>query len=72
MLKTLEDHNEEIIRLLRENSGTAVHKNGIACPSCGCELLDSQPGVQLLTWPGQLRTKCSSPICTYTGYRNTL
>jgi hypothetical protein len=42
-------------------------KNGIACPKCGCELLDSNPNLMLLTNPPQFRVHCSS--CDYHGTR---
>lgn len=41
--------------------------NGIACPECGKELVDSTPGVALLTHPIQYRIHC--PSCGYSGTR---
>lgn len=41
--------------------------NGIACPKCGEELLDSTPDRALLTHPIQYRIHC--PSCGYSGTR---
>jgi C4-type Zn-finger protein len=43
--------------------------NGIACPKCGEELLDTQPNVTLTSMPPQKNVGCSSEKCDYTGYR---
>jgi len=67
-LKTLEENNALAF------SGTRVDfnspkLNGIACPKCGSELLDSQPNVTFTSNPAQKKTKCSSEKCDYNGYR---
>ncbi len=41
--------------------------NGIACPKCGMELHDSEPGVILTTYPAQVRITCSA--CGFNGCR---
>jgi hypothetical protein len=41
--------------------------NGIACPECGKELVDSKPDQALLTYPIQYRIHC--PSCDYSGTR---
>jgi len=41
--------------------------NGLACPDCGAELLDSQPMFQLSSSPPQKNVNCSK--CKYVGYR---
>lgn len=41
--------------------------NGIGCPKCGMELYDSNPGIQLTSWPPKRNVACSE--CDYTGYR---
>jgi hypothetical protein len=41
--------------------------NGIACPECGAELVDSTPDQALLTHPIQYRIHC--PSCGYSGTR---
>lgn len=64
-LESLDDHNKtrlEVFKLTIEGI-----PNGIACPSCGKELMDSVPSVCLTTWPPQYSTHC--PACGYTGTR---
>lgn len=66
-LKTLEEHNNRISAFY-----SYVNKpepNGIACPLCGEELLDSKPHEVLTSLPPQKSTKCSNKACNYTGYR---
>lgn len=41
--------------------------NGIACPECGKELVDSQPNAELTSYPPQKNVKC--PSCGWKGYR---
>jgi len=41
--------------------------NGIACPNCSEELMDSNPMVTLTSHPAQKNVHCSS--CDYVGYR---
>ena len=41
--------------------------NGLHCPECEEELLDSHPNTILTTHPARKEVKCSS--CDYTGYR---
>ena len=42
-------------------------KNGIKCPDCGRELLDSYPNTTLTSDPPQKNTHCDK--CGYKGYR---
>jgi DNA-directed RNA polymerase subunit RPC12/RpoP len=64
-LRSLDEHNRFA---LAANSLFMVTKpNGIACPNCGHELLDSNPTVCLTSWPPQYNTHC--PACDYRGYR---
>jgi hypothetical protein len=42
-------------------------KNGIACPNCGTELIDSNPNLVLTSFPPQKNVRCDN--CDYTGYR---
>lgn len=52
----------------REAHGMAEHRRtGIACPSCGNELLDSDPHTTLASDPPQKRVHCSE--CDYIGCR---
>jgi DNA-directed RNA polymerase subunit RPC12/RpoP len=41
--------------------------NGIACPKCGNELMDTNPMMTLTSYPAQKNIHC--PKCGYTGYR---
>jgi hypothetical protein len=41
--------------------------NGIACPECGEELLDSNPNMTLTSNPAKKSIHCSK--CKYNGYR---
>lgn len=65
-LKILEEHNSERYRLHNSYSNKP-RPNGIACPKCGSELLDSDPSTQLPSNPPQKNINC--PSCDYIGYR---
>ncbi len=41
--------------------------NGLACPQCTAELLDTNPCLTLLSYPPQKDVKCSR--CWYRGHR---
>lgn len=41
--------------------------NGIACPKCGKELVDSCPSITLTSNPPKKHVRC--PECKYNGYR---
>jgi len=41
--------------------------NGIACPSCGEELWDTNPKITLTSYPPKKNVHC--PKCGYSGYR---
>lgn len=60
---SLEEHN----RIRHSFHSNDPIKNGIACPKCGNELLDSNPMMTLTSYPPQKSTHCNS--CDYTGYR---
>ena len=68
-MPSLEDYN----KAMREHFGDVQHSenkprpNGIACPECGTELLDSHPMMQLASNPPQKNVNC--PKCEYAGYR---
>lgn len=68
-LKTLEEHNAAIYKTYKRYSGDTPQPNGIECPKCKKELLDSDPSSQLLSNPPQKATQCSE--CDYRGYRLT-
>ena len=63
-LKTLDEHNKQRWPEPRTNEPV---KNGIACPKCSDELLDSSPLVTLTSWPPQKNVHCDN--CGYAGYR---
>ena len=46
---------------------TRFHLNGIACPTCGKEMVDSDPYVTLTSDPPQKAIACEG--CGYRGYR---
>lgn len=48
---------------------TSPRLNGIACPKCGKELLDTKPNEMLASMPPKKSISCSSKKCDYTGYR---
>ena len=66
-LKSLSDHNHEKQAQWQWQSIVNSRPNGIACPECGEELLDTNPDTMLLSAPPQFRVHCSS--CAYTGTR---
>ena len=47
-------------------ANTYPQPNGIACPKCGAELMDTD-GMILTSYPAQRNVKCSK--CEYVGYR---
>jgi hypothetical protein len=61
-LKSLDEHNREA------SERWAFHQkrhppNGIACPLCGTEMVDSSPMMELTTAPPQKEIHC--PACKY-------
>lgn len=64
-MKSLDEHNREARK--RRMDMNKPYKNGIACPSCGEELYDSEPGMTLLSDPPQHKVRCEG--CGYTGTR---
>jgi len=40
--------------------------NGAICPNCKGELMDSRPGMMLMSYPPQKDVNCS--VCDYVGY----
>ncbi len=66
-LKTLEEHNIERERLYRFIY-EYPQPNGIACPKCGKELMDSD-ALSLTSMPPKRNIHCSSSNCDFTGYR---
>lgn len=67
-MKTLEQHNDERWNIHREMTlQNKPHPNGIECPKCGKELMDSNPMCVLTSNPPQCNVHC--PSCGYTGFR---
>ena len=64
-MKTLEQHNSD--RHAAHVARGWPSPNGIECPKCGKELLDSSPGTTLASHPPQKNIHC--PVCDYRGYR---
>lgn len=62
-LKSLEDHNAKHRR--RHTLGSEVVLTGIACPKCGAELQESNPGRIHPSLPPQKAVKCTK--CEYLG-----
>lgn len=65
-LKTLGEANQERRAVHSFNFNTPT-KNGISCPNCGEELLDSSPMMTLTSNPSKKNIHCES--CDYKGYR---
>lgn len=65
-LRTLDDHNRSALEAFTLSNRPCP--NGIACPKCGQELVDSNPSVCLTSWPPQYSVHCLA--CEYNGYRN--
>ncbi len=66
-LKSLDEHNTTARAWNASLYGNTPVPNGIACPKCGSELLDSMPMVTLSSHPAQKNVYC--PTCEYVGYR---
>jgi len=64
-MKSLDDFNkQQRAKWVKSND---PQPNGIACPECGHELVDSRPMIVLDSYPPQLEISC--PTCNYKGYR---
>lgn len=66
-LKSLEDYNAQQREYHFNVSIDKSVLNGIACPKCGEEMMDSNPMVVLTSYPPQKNVNCSK--CDYVGYR---
>lgn len=66
-LRTLQEHDAARMALHNERTSNTPRPNGIACPTCGAELLDSRPNVSLQSYPAKKNVHCL--MCGYTGYR---
>jgi len=63
-MKTLDQFNVERIEFWQSNK---TEKNGIACPLCGKELIDSADGIVLTSSPPKVAIRCLS--CHFKGLR---
>lgn len=66
-LKSLEEHNSKDSNWNRHIYDRSPRPNGIACPNCGKELMDTNPIYTLLSIPSKKNINC--PSCDYVGYR---
>jgi hypothetical protein len=66
-LKTLEQHNADAMAISSSQLRDNPIPNGIACPKCGEELVDSNPSITLTSLPTKKSTHCAK--CDYKGYR---
>lgn len=66
-LKSLDSKNAEYRSGWDEFLRNEPKPNGIVCPDCGEELLDTNPFSTITTNPPQKHIHC--PKCGYSGYR---
>lgn len=66
-LKSLVEFNSGRAELWNRMNDDSPRSNGIACPECGNELMDSFPNITLTSYPPKKNVHC--PSCKYTGYR---
>lgn len=66
-LVSLEEYNDRARKGTMMSYGNEPVPNGIACPKCGEELMDSNPMMTLTSFPAQKNVNCSK--CDYVGYR---
>lgn len=66
-LKTLKEHDDAILSKSSVGSVEGSRPNGIACPECGKELVDTNPSVTLTSNPPQKRVGCRR--CRWIGTR---
>lgn len=59
MLKTIEQHNEEVIKKLKEEE-EKLYKTGVECPKCKTELRYADPYSTLMSYPAKKRVHCSN------------
>lgn len=66
-LKSLAENNAESLRFAFQMSDNSPRPNGIECPKCKEELMDSNPMMTLTSHPPQKNVHCLK--CDYSGYR---
>jgi hypothetical protein len=67
MMESLDDFNVRRRQQLAVRDALGPRPNGVACPQCGKELLDSDPNMRFSSSPPKMNVHCAS--CDYTGYR---
>ncbi len=68
-LISLEEHNAFILEQVRDPFNNEPRRNGLECPKCKKELVDTNPGMILASLPPQKSIRC--PACGWNGYRLT-
>lgn len=66
-LLNLNEYNESKSKWHAKFNSTEPIPNGIACPKCNAEMMDSDPQTILTSNPPQKRIHCSK--CDYSGLR---
>jgi hypothetical protein len=66
-LKSLDEHNSNAWSTQTRWFSNEPIPNGIACPKCGNELMDTNPMMTLTSHPAKKNVHCSK--CEYKGYR---
>lgn len=66
-LQNLHEFNAMMTRAYKCRHSIEPAPNGIACPACNTELMDSHPGRRLASNPPKMQVHC--PACGYRGYR---
>jgi DNA-directed RNA polymerase subunit RPC12/RpoP len=66
-LKSLDEHNSNAWSTQVNMYSDDPRRNGIACPECGNELMDTNPMMTLTSHPAKKNVHC--PKCEYKGYR---
>ena len=66
-METLDEFNKRRREQREALNMPGPRPNGIACPMCMHELMDSDPSMMLTSSPPQKNVHC--PACGYAGYR---
>jgi hypothetical protein len=66
-LTSLDEHNSNAWSTQVNMYSNEPRPNGIACPECGNELMDTNPMMTLTSHPAKKNVHCSK--CEYKGYR---
>jgi len=66
-LTSLDEHNSNAWSTQVNMYSNEPRPNGIACPKCGNELMDTNPMMTLTSHPAKKDVHC--PKCEYKGYR---